>query len=210
MPKFVKRTILGNIPTNEYYNKGIYCGKYPYSSPVKKECSLYAICRTAEISEEPITAYKNISSRNNIRKPIFTRDGYGNAIEWWGDTLWEKTTKQAEARLGDIIVYGIGWGNGYGHVRIIEDMDDNYFYCSGGNEDNKGTYKFNIKVNRVDGSGDNLTGLVGYIHNPFITPNNATTEPKDDEEYKYLYEQEKAENELLEAKLKQIKDIVGG
>ena len=43
MPKFVKRTILGNIPTNEYYNKGIYCGKYPYSSPVKKNvaCMLF-------------------------------------------------------------------------------------------------------------------------------------------------------------------------
>lgn len=198
MPKFVKRTILGNIPTNDFYNKSIYCGKYPYNSGYKRQCSLYAICRTAEISEEPITAYKDISSRNNIRKPIFTRNGYGDAIEWWGDTLWEKTTKHSEARLGDIIVYGNGWGNGCGHVRIIEDMDDNYFYCSGGNEDNKGTYKFNIKVARQDGSGDTLNGLVGYIHNPFIT------DSKLDTDYKSLYEKEKAEKEYYINLLKEI------
>ena len=201
MPKFVRRTILGNIPTNEYYNKNIYCGKYPYNTPYIRDCTLYAITRSAEIAEEQITAYDKYSNRSDVRMPMFTRNGYGDAIEWWNDTLWNKTIKHSEAKLGDIIVYGTGWGYSasknkyYGHVRVIEAMDDNYFYCSGGNEDNKGTYKFNIKVPRSDGSGDALSGLVGFIHNPYITD----TEEVD---YKALYE---AEHE----KVLKIKEIVG-
>lgn len=201
MPKFVKRTILGNIPTNEYYNKNIYCGIYPYNTPYLKDCTLYAICRSAEISEKQITAYNNISKREDIENPIFVRNGYGNAIEWWNDTIWDKTIKQSEARLGDIIIYGTGWGYSkaenryYGHVRVIEAMDNNYFYCSGGNEDGKGSYRFNIKIPRVNGTGDALSGLIGYIHNP-----NITTEEEVD--YKSLYEEE--HNKVI-----QIKQIVG-
>lgn len=206
MPPFVKRSILGNIPMNDYYNKSIYCGIYPYNCGIKRECALYAICRTAEIAEEPVTAYSNISSRNNIRMPMFTRNGYGNAIQWWNDTLWPKTTKHSEAKPGDIVIYGSDWGAGNGHVRIIEAMDDDYFYCSGGNEDNEGNYFFNIKVKREDGSGDNLTGLVGFIHNPYITDNN-TVASGEEIDYASLYEKEKVENERLRAILKQIYEL---
>ena len=81
-------------------------------------------------------------------------------------------------------------------------MDDEYFYCSGGNESN-GKCAFNIKVARKNGSGNSLSGLVGYIHNPFITTNDVTTD------YKELYEKEKIENERLKAILGQIKELCG-
>ena len=199
MPEFTRRAGSADFNTNPYYNDPKYCGIYPFKSMKVIQCALYAICRTGEIAETPVTAYKNISKRADILKPIFTRNGYGDAIEWWNDTLWEKTTSHKEAKLGDIIVYGSGWGGWntaanryYGHVRVIEAMDDNYFYCSGGNESN-GKCAFNIKVPRKDGSGDKLSGLVGFIHNPFITPVVAKDETTPN--YKELYEKEKALNE---------------
>ena len=54
---------------------------------------------------------------------------------------------------------------------------------------------FNNKIPRADGPGDALSGLVGFIHNPYITD----TEEID---YKALYE---AEHE----KVLKIKEIVG-
>ena len=210
MPKFTRRNGGADLTTNFYYNDPKYCGIYPISSVSIIQCALYAICRTGEIAETPVTAYNNISNRSSILKPIFTRNGYGDAIEWWNDTLWEKTTNHKEAKLGDIIVYGSGWGGWnatknryYGHVRIIEAMDDNYFYCSGGNESN-GKCAFNIKVARKNGSGNSLSGLVGYIHNPFITTNEV-----DEVDYKELYEKEKIENERLKNTLSQIKGLCG-
>lgn len=209
MPKFTRRNGGADFKTNPYYNDPKYCGKYPFKSLNVIQCALYAICRTGEIAETPVTAYNNISNRNDILKPIFTRNGYGDAIEWWNDTLWPKTTNHNEAKLGDIIVYGSGWGGWnssknryYGHVRIIEAMDNSYFYCSGGRETDTGKCAFNIKVPRQNGSGDKLSGLVGYIHNPFITTNNVT----DKIDYKELYEKEKVQKEYYMELLKEIHD----
>ena len=52
-----------------------------------------------------------------------------------------------------------------------------------------------IKIPRADGSGDALSGLVGFIHNPYITD-------AEEVDYKALYE---AEHE----KVLKIKEIVG-
>ena len=145
--------------------------------------------RTCELAEEKCTYYDRnglSEKRSDCRIPFNrSRSGYGNAIEWWNDTAWKKTTKQSEAKLGDIIVYGAGWGNGNGHVRIIEKMDKDYFYCSGGNEES-GKAQFFIRVKRIDGSGDDLTGLVGYIHNPFLTDNEPVLKA-DEPDYKQMY-----------------------
>ena len=43
---------------------------------------------------------------------------------------------------------GANLGGGYGHVRVVEKIDDNYFYCSGGNEDGKGLLN-SIKYNTM-------------------------------------------------------------
>ena len=54
---------------------------------------------------------------------------------------------------------------------IIEAIEKDYFICSGGNEISNGVTvrsKFDIKVKKTEGSGDALSGLVGYIHNPFL------------------------------------------
>ena len=64
-------------------------------------------------------------------------------------------------------------------------MDKDYFYCSGGNEET-GKTGFFIRVKRVDGSGDALTGLVGYIHNPFLTDNEPVLK-EDEPDYKQMY-----------------------
>ena len=208
MPQFTRRVGGADLKSNIYYNEPIYCGKYPFATTKLIQCALWAICRTGEISEQPITAYNGISNRTDILKPIFSRNGYGNAKEWWNDTLWEKTTKADEVKLGDIVCYGSAWGGGYGHVRIIEAIDDNYFYCSGGNEDGNGLIKYNIKIAKQNGGSAN--GLMGYIHNPFLSDLNHPTSDKDIEWYKIMYQEEKAKNEQLEATIKQIKDILGG
>lgn len=201
MPKFTRRVGGADLMTNPYYNDSKYCGVIPYTSNTIKQCAWWCICRTGEIAEELVTYYNNISTKDQCRKPIFKRSGYGNAKEWWNDTLWEKTTRHDEARLGDIIVYGKGWGGGYGHVRIIEFIDENYFYCSGGNEDGKGTIKYNIKVARKNGNGD--TDLIGFIHNPFLDENNDPTESKEEVDYKTLYEKEKSKLDRIKAILEE-------
>lgn len=201
MPKFTRRQGGADLKTNSYYNDPKYCGIYPFATSFV-QCALWAICRSGEIAEVPITAYNGISNRTDILKPIFKRNGYGNAKEWWGDTLWEKTTKADEVRPGDIVCYGSSWGGGYGHVRIVEKIDDNYFYCSGGNEDGKGSLnsiKYNIKIAKLNGGS--LTGLMGYIHNPFITTNEV-----DEVNYKELYEKEKVQKEYYMELLKEIHD----
>ena len=203
MPKFTRRQGGADLKTNSYYNDPKYCGIYPFATSYI-DCVLWAICRSGEIAEVPVTAYtsSNISKRKDIMKPIFTRNGYGHAKEWWNDTIWDKTIKADEVKLGDIVCYGSSWGGGYGHVRIVEKIDDNYFYCSGGNEDGKGllnSIKYNIRIAKQNGGSS--TGLMGYIHNPFITYE------VDKVDYRELYEKEKIENERLKNTLSQIKGL---
>ena len=190
MPKFMQRAGGADLNINPYYNSATFVGAGGYYKGNNNyECVNYAIGRTCELAEEKCTYYDRnglSEKRSDCRIPFNrSRSGYGNAIEWWNDTAWEKTTKQSEAKLGDIIVYGAGWGNGNGHVRIIEKMDKDYFYCSGGNEET-GKAQFFIRVKRIDGSGDDLTGLVGYIHNPFLTDNEPVLN-ENEPDYKKMY-----------------------
>lgn len=190
MPKFVQRAGGADLNTNPYFNSATFVGAGGYYKGNNYyECVNYAMGRTCELAEEKCTYYDRnglFEKRSDCRIPFNkSRSGYGNAIEWWNDTAWPKTTKENEAKLGDIIVYGKEWGNGHGHVRIIEKMDNDYFYCSGGNEES-GKAQFFIRVKRIDGSGDSLTGLVGYIHNPFLTENE-TILNENEPNYKQMY-----------------------
>lgn len=203
MPEFTRRVGGADLKTNPYYNDPKYCGIYPFATSYI-DCVLWAICRSGEIAEQPITAYNGISNRSDILKPIFKRNGYGHAKYWWDDAIWEKTIKADEVKLGDIVCYGSSWGGGYGHVRIVEAIDDNFFYCSGANEDGKGSLnsiRYNIKIAKLNGGSS--TGLMGYIHNPFISSSQDISES----EYKNLYLKEKADNERLKCILKEIKDL---
>ena len=78
MPKFTRRNGGADLTTNFYYNDPKYCGIYPFATSFV-QCALWAICRSGEIAEVPITAYNGISNRTDILKPIFKRNGYGNA-----------------------------------------------------------------------------------------------------------------------------------
>ena len=186
MPKFVRRIGGADLNTNPYYNDPKYVGNGGYFKGNKSyQCVNYAIGRTCEIAEERATYF---GTDTTPPKPMFNRKGYGNALSWIADTKWEHTTDYNEARLGDVIVYGASWGMGYGHVRIIEAIENDYFICSGGNEDGKGSCKFSISVPK------NQKGIIGFIHNPYITEEKT-------KDYKKLY---------LEAqkKLDRIKEII--
>lgn len=176
--KFVRRYILGNVPNNPYFNEKTFVGfdGYYKNNPYY-QCANWYAGRTCEIAERKCFWYKfkehderlENESPSDCEIPAFlVRSGYPTSCEIYKLTNWPKTTKQSEARLGDAVCYGTDWGKGYGHVRIIEAMDDKFFYCSGGNEDCKGTVKFDIKIKREDGGGECATGLMGFVHNPFL------------------------------------------
>lgn len=208
MPKFVKRSGCLDLNSNKYFNEATYVGAGGYyKNNSSYECVNYAMGRTNELAEEKCTYYDRnglSEKRSDCRIPFNkSRSGYGHAKEWWNDTAWEKTTDPNEAKLGDIIVYGSGWGNGYGHVRIIEAIEKDYFICSGGNEISNGVTvksKFDIKVKKTEGSGDALSGLVGYIHNPFL-------DEEKEFDYKEAYFSVKKKYDALAGK---IKEIAGG
>lgn len=166
--KFTERVGFSDGLTNPYFNNKDYVGStggYAYCKENGKtyQCVNYVIGRQTEISEQKICYY---GSQTPCKKPLFNRKGYGNAKEWWDSCLWEKSLDNVQ--LGDIVVYGSSWGGGFGHVRVVEKIQDNYMYLSGGNEDGKGSVKFNIKVPITKGGGSNAKGLMGYIHNPYL------------------------------------------
>lgn len=193
MPPFIERIGYRDFETNEYYNKLEFVGETGYYKGRQRfyQCVNLAAGRAAEIAETFICYFKHgFVKKEDIKYPMFNRYGYGTAINWWKDTLWPKTTKASEVRVGDIVVYGQGWGFNKetkqydGHVRVVERISDNILYLAGANEDGKGQIKYGIVQVKADGSGDKLTGLIGYIHNPYIT---REEKPKEEVDYKKLY-----------------------
>lgn len=193
MVDFVERKFIGNIPTNKYYNDQTMVGKtggYQIKGG-KLECVNYAMGRTCEIAERKCVYYKKLNETiADCDNPIFD-GGYENAKHWFANSKWPKTTNPNEVRCGDIVCYGSSWGNGYGHVRIVERIEGNYMFLSGGNEDGKGQIRFGIKCPISVGGGENATGLQGYIHNIHINV------PKEEIDYKALYLEAKAKLEKI-------------
>lgn len=196
MPKFVRRTILGDIPRNDYYNLPTFVGSGGYYNGNNNyQCVNYAVGRGSEIAEAKIVYFPSQGdTKESCVYPAFKRVGYGNAAEMWNDTLWRKTIYADEVKRGDWVIYGSGWGYGCGHIRVVEDIEDNCFVCSGGNEDGNHSCKFNIRINKLNGGGDGATGLVGYIHNPYITDEEVPKEP----DYKALYLEAKAKLDMIQ------------
>lgn len=192
MPKFIRRIGGADLNTNPYYNerKNVGTTGYYNNNPYY-QCVNGCVARQSEIAERNMLNLK--ASGNlpaiNVKEPMFKRKGYGNAIEWWKDINWEKTTKASEVRLGDVVMYGENWGwdkvsqKWCGHVRTIEAITDEYFICSGANENGKGNFRFDVKIPKQDGSGDQLKDLIGYAHNPYIT----NEKPIEEVDYKPLY-----------------------
>lgn len=159
-----------NISTDPYFNEARYVGKGGYyRGNSSYQCVNYAIGRTCEISGKAVCYYSGISTKSQIEKPMMNRSGYGNAINWWNDTLWQKGS---EPRLGAVMVYGKNYGGGYGHVRVVEKIDGDKIYYSGANESNRMAFAWINKPSITSG------GFLGYIYNPFVggTTNEELTE----------------------------------
>lgn len=166
--------------TDDYYNKAKYCGKTGYfNGRYKKgyQCVNYAVSRTCEIAKRAVCYYSGVSTKADIDKPMFNRSGYGNAVTWLQDTLWEHGT---EPKVGAIMVYGSSYGNGYGHVRVVEAINGNTITYSGANESNDMAFKTLTKPTV------STTGFLGYIYNPYVDSDDLIKITKDSNyEYKW-------------------------
>lgn len=175
MATFTPRNSKDGLSTLVYYNNNYYVGAdscfYSNNTASTYQCTCYAIGRSAEIAGESVTTYDNWPSSPTHR--IFTRNGYGDAYEWFSGTLWEKTTLASAPRVGAIVCYGAGYPNseGLGHVQIIEAIDGNTIYVS----QNQTAYNSTGFLKALD-----ITSLdasfIGYIYNPYIdtTPSGYT------------------------------------
>lgn len=207
MPEFVRRVGFADKYTNPYYNEPQYVGKTGgvISCGGDYECVNFCIGRSCELAETEICYWSWAKHKDEILYPIFNRSGYGNAIEFVY-TNWDKTTKGAEVRLGDILIYGTSWGYGEGHVRVVEAIDNDYLILSGGNEDGKGEVKFDIRQKIVD-TNPNGTGLLYYVHNPYLTFNQSQVS-EEENEYKKLYEDLRKEHNAYVDEVKQVKNNI--
>ena len=181
----IKRTSITSptsMYTSEYYNNKKYCGSTGYFNGRYKngyQCVNYAVSRSCEIAQRPCCYYSGTSEKKDIEKPMFNRYGYGNAVEWLNDTLWEKGTTP---KVGAIMVYGKAYGNGYGHVRVIEDIVDGKIVYSGANESNAMAFK-TLSIPSIT-----TTGFLGYIYNPYVdTTDSSLIKIEKDSNYDYKW-----------------------
>lgn len=145
--------------TDTFFNEAKYVGKGGYyKGNANYQCVNYAIGRSCEIAGKPVCYYSGISTKAQIDKPMMNRSGYGNAVNWWNDTLW---SKGSDPRLGAIMVYGKNYGGGYGHVRIVEKIEDGRIFYSGGNESRR------MAFNWIDIPKVSANNFLGYIYNPY-------------------------------------------
>lgn len=181
----IKRTSI-NSPTSmyysEYYNNKKYCGSGGYFNGRYKngyQCVNYAVSRSCEIAGKPVCYYNGTSEKKDIEKPMFNRYGYGNAVDWLKDTLWEHGTTP---KVGAIMVYGKAYGSGYGHVRVIEDIVDGKIVYSGANESNLMAFK------TLDIPTITTTGFLGYIYNPYVdSTDSSLIKIEKDSNYEYKW-----------------------
>lgn len=146
--------------TSAFYNEAKYVGKGGYYKGNKNyQCVNFAVAETTRIANKAVCYYSGISTKKQIEKPMFNRSGYGNAVNWLKDTLWEKGTTP---KLGAVMVYGSAYGNGYGHVRIVEKIDGDKLFIAGANENKQMAFKW------IDKPQITATSFLGYIYNPYV------------------------------------------
>ena len=152
------------IPTDmlkdPFYNEAKYVGKGGYyKGNGNYQCVNYAIGRSCEIAGKAVCYYSGISTKAQIEKPMMNRSGYGNACSWMSDTLWQKGTVP---KVGAVMVYGAGYGGGYGHVRVVEQIEDGRIFYSAANESRRLAFKW------IDAPKVTQNGFLGYIYNPYV------------------------------------------
>ena len=169
-----------NMLTDDFYNEAVFVGKGGYyKGNTNYQCVNFAVAETCRLANRAVCYYNGVSKKEDIEKPMFNRNGYGNAISWWSETLWEKGS---EPRLGSVMVYGSAYGNGNGHVRVVEKIDGNKLFISGGNESGKMAFKW-IDIPQIT-----ATGFLGYIYNPYVSKENGLIVfDLDKEHYEYKW-----------------------
>ena len=168
-----------DMTTNPFYNQPIYVGKGGYYKNNKNyQCVNYAIGRTTELANKAVCYFDGYSKRADIEKPMFNRSGYGDAVHWLRDTLWKIGTTP---KVGAVMVYGASYGSGYGHVRVVEKIDGNRLFISGGNENKAMAFKW-INIPSITS-----TGFMGYIYNPYIGDDMELVKITKDPEYEYVF-----------------------
>lgn len=160
----ISTTNPSDMLSTTFFNAPNYVGKTGYyAGNTNYQCVSYAIGRQCEISQRTVTYYSGISTKSQIEKPMFNRSGYGNAKNWWTDTLWQKGS---EAKVGAVMVYGSNYGGGYGHVRVVEKIENGKIFYSAGNESGKMAFKW-INIPKVSANN-----FLGYIYNPYLDTSN--------------------------------------
>lgn len=159
----IPRTSIYN-PTNmnedDFYNEAVFVGKGGYyRGNTNYQCVNFAVGETCRLSNREVCYYNGISTKSDIEKPMFNRNGYGNAINWLKDTLWEKGDTP---KLGAVMVYGSNYGSGLGHVRVVEKIDGNKLFIAGANENKQMAFKW------IDKPTISENNFLGYIYNPFV------------------------------------------
>lgn len=149
-----------NIATDPYYNEAKYVGRGGYcNGNTNYQCVNFAVGETTRLAGRAVCYYSGISTKADITRPMFNRSGYGNAVNWWNDTLWPKGT---EPKPGAIMVYGSNYGGGYGHVRVVEKVEGGKVFYAAANESRRMAFAW-INAPKVTANG-----FLGYIYNPFI------------------------------------------
>ena len=155
-------------PFNSNYYTGAVTSGYWYtkSNANTYQCTGYCMSRLGEIANEPVTSFK--SYVNNPKYRMFTRNGYGNANEWYNDTKWDKSTDKTTPKLGCVVCYS-SYPNdgGGGHVQIVEKIDGSTIYVSQNSTSYGSNFLTAINVNDLSPSGDKK--FMGYIYNPYVT-----------------------------------------
>lgn len=145
---------------------GIANSKYWYTVEYATEtdglklpnCTTYAMGRSGEVAGNSV-------KQGYCEDPMLTRQGYGNAKDFYKSARWAVGTVP---KVGAVCCWGSD-SDQYGHVAIVEEViDDENVIVSQSNYG--GTFfetkTYNCKVGKVT----NGVGYVfqGYIYNPFI------------------------------------------
>lgn len=121
---FSPRTNESGIWQNPYwydrsYNPGAYAGIW------LPNCTTMAYGRAVELSGGQVDYYTIFGG------------GFSNAVNWYANTVWNKSPGLTDVRLGDIICFGPGGGiYSYGHVATVEGIESDRLWISQSHDTN--------------------------------------------------------------------------
>lgn len=152
-----------NIDLNsDYFNKPTFVGSGGYYKGNKNyQCANFGMGIVSYVLKAKCTYYTSLGeTKKSCDYQMFKRAGYGNAKDWWNDTLWDKGSTP---KPFSIMVYGSNWGGGYGHIRFVQEVKNDTLIICGGNEDNRGGVIFDKEIKKPQIKEKEF---LGYIYLP--------------------------------------------